>query len=364
MPEARRFIELVSVSKSFAGTPAVIDFSLAVQRGEFITLLGPSGCGKTTTLRLIAGFLRPDAGELLIDGSVLSSANVYVAPEKRNMGMVFQSYAVWPHMSVFDNVALPLRVRGASRADIEGACDEILRLCRLEELRRRDPHQLSGGQLQRVALARALVYRPTVLLLDEPLSNLDLSLREEMRRELQIIHNATHTTFILVTHDQVEAMSLSDRVVVINQGRIEQIGTPREIYRSPRTEFVAQFVGGANLQKGVIIATQPMGPYTVYRLRIYTSELSVHHYGKAVAGPTCTVVIYPEAIRLSSPGAARLTDNTFSGTVREVYFLGRTQEAVVDVNGFQLRAIESQGTSRSAGEAVQVHISPNSIVLF
>jgi iron(III) transport system ATP-binding protein len=364
MAEASRFLELVGVNKRFGAAPAVVDFNLTVQRGEFITLLGPSGCGKTTTLRLIAGFLQPDSGEVCIDGTVLSSTAVHVPPERRNMGMVFQSYAVWPHMSVFDNVALPLRARGASRAAIETACDEILRLCRLQEFRRRDPHQLSGGQLQRVALARALVYKPTVLLLDEPLSNLDASLREEMRRELQIIHNATHTTFILVTHDQVEAMSLSDRVVVINRGRSEQVGTPREIYRSPTTDFVAQFVGGANLMKGEITGTDAMADHTVYRVRVDGLELCVRHYGKALDGATCTVVVYPETIRLSSPGTATVTENLFPGTIREIYFLGRTQEAVVDVNGAELRAVESQGANRAARDPVEISIPPQSIVLF
>jgi ABC-type Fe3+/spermidine/putrescine transport system ATPase subunit len=351
-------LELANVNKRFGTTPALVDCNLKVRSGEFITLLGPSGCGKTTTLRLIAGFLRPDSGEVRIDGAILSSAALHVPPESRNMGMVFQSFAVWPHMTVFDNVALPLRIRGLARDEIERRCGDILRLCRLEAMKSRDPHQLSGGQLQRVALARALVYRPRLLLLDEPLSNLDAALREEMRRELHTIHKAAGTTFVLVTHDQVEAMSLSDRVVVMNQGRIEQIGTPREIYRHPRTEFVAQFVGAANLLKGEILASSTEGSC---HFRVGGMTLVARPARNCVAGSACTAIVHPEAIAIAPN--KQLGDNSFQGMVREVFFLGRNQEIVVEVQGVRLRAMESQGQVYEPGDIVQVTIPPSRVML-
>jgi iron(III) transport system ATP-binding protein len=351
-------MELVKVNKRFGTTAAVVDCSLSIKNGEFITLLGPSGCGKTTTLRLIAGFLRPDSGEVRIDGVILSSGALHVPPELRNMGMVFQSFAVWPHMTVFDNVALPLRIRGLGRDDIERRCGDILHLCRLEALRSRDPHELSGGQLQRVALARALVYRPRLLLLDEPLSNLDASLREEMRRELHTIHKAAGTTFILVTHDQVEAMSLSDRVVVMNQGHIEQIGTPREIYGHPRTEFVAQFVGAANLLKGELLTCSKEG---TCHLRVGEMVLVARSTRVCVAGSACTAIIHPEAISISS--VKQLDDNSFQGVVREVFFLGRNQEIVVEVQGLRIRVMESQRQVYEPGDTVQITIPPSRVML-
>jgi len=350
-------LQLVKVSKRFGTTAALVDCNLDIESGEFITLLGPSGCGKTTTLRLIAGFLRPDSGEVRIDGTVLSSAAFHVPPESRNMGMVFQSFAVWPHMTVFDNVALPLRIRGLARDEIERRSGDILSLCRLEALKSRHPHELSGGQLQRVALARALVYRPRLLLLDEPLSNLDAALREEVRRELHAIHKAAGTTFILVTHDQVEAMSLSDRVVVMNQGHIEQIGTPREIYRQPRTEFVAQFVGAANLLKGEIVTCSADG---TCRLRVGGMILAAHAYGRN-EGSACTAIVHPEAMSISS--SKQLDDNSFQGVVREVFFLGRSQEIVVEVQGVAVRVMEAQGQLYEPGDAVQITIPSGRVML-
>jgi iron(III) transport system ATP-binding protein len=358
---SQAFLELSSVRKTFGEHVALSGCSLAIQRGEFITLLGPSGCGKTTTLRLIAGFLRPDAGQLTLDGEVLSSATVHVPPEARNMGMVFQSFAIWPHMTVFDNVALPLRVRRMRKADVREHCLEALRLCRLEHLASRDPHQLSGGQLQRVALARALVYKPSVLLLDEPLSNLDALLREEMRHEIRAIHQAIQTTFVLVTHDQVEAMSLSDRVVVMSNGRIEQIGTPREIYEQPRTSFVAHFVGAANLLDAQVIrfanGSGELGEVQVGDLRFHFER---HHLPDR--GSPCKVAIHSEAVHLGrvSNGAR---SNTFEGRVRDVFFLGRTQEVVVDVGGIRLRSTQFHAGDYAPHDVVSVHVRPPDVML-
>jgi iron(III) transport system ATP-binding protein len=353
------FLELTHVGKRFGETEALRDCNLAVAEGEFLTLLGPSGCGKTTTLRLIAGFLAPDEGEIRIGGELLSSPTRHVAPERRNIGMVFQSFAVWPHMSVYDNIALPLRIRRRPRSEIETRCAEVLRLCRLEGQRDRDPHQLSGGQLQRVALARALVYQPALILLDEPLSNLDAALREEVRRELHTIHKMIRRTFVLVTHDQVEAMSMSDRVVVMNEGRIEQVGTPREIYESPRTDFVAQFVGAANMFQGEVDA----GGAGDVRVRVNGIDFVASRRTNAPVAGQAAVVIHPEAIGLERRTATTEGPNVFDGKVLDLAFLGRIQEVMVEVGGMPMRVTQVRGQSYAAGEAVKVVIAPANIIL-
>jgi len=243
-------VELIDVQKAFGATAVVKRLSLEVKDGELLALLGPSGCGKTTTLRMVAGLERPDAGVVRIAGAAVDDGKVFVAPEKRGLGMVFQSYAVWPHKSVFENVAYPLQVQGVK--DLEARVHEALGWVRLSTLATRRPHQLSGGQLQRVALARALVGRPKVLLLDEPLSNLDVALREELRGEIAALRATLGTTMILVTHDQSEALALADRVAVMNKGVIEQLDAPDVVYREPATPFVAGFVGGANVLSGEV----------------------------------------------------------------------------------------------------------------
>ncbi|MGD9846820.1 MAG: ABC transporter ATP-binding protein [Variibacter sp.] len=356
------FITLSSIEKSFGDMRALSDCNLSIKRGEFITLLGPSGCGKTTTLRMIAGFMRPDSGEIKIKDTLLSSSSAHVPPEKRNMGMVFQSFAVWPHMTVFDNIALPLRVRGVRKDEIKARCSEVLSLCRLDGLGSRDPHQLSGGQLQRVALARALVYRPDVLLLDEPLSNLDATLREEMRREIHAIHQAIGATFILVTHDQIEAMSLSDRVVVMNRGRIEQVGPPREIYQNPKTEFVAQFVGAANLLQGTVAA--PSGADDadgLCEIDISGLRLKVRRRKAIAAGEPRTVAVHPESLQFGSETPHE--DNVFDAKIKDVYFLGRIQEITLEVAGVGLRTMQFRSKQYVAGDTVKVFIPPDDIVL-
>ncbi|WP_322802374.1 ABC transporter ATP-binding protein, partial [Thermoflexus sp.] len=234
------------LTKRFGRVVAVQDFSLEVAEGELVSLLGPSGCGKTTVLRCIAGFERPDAGRILVDDRVLND----VPPERRGIGMVFQTYALFPHMTVAENIAFPLMIRGRPREEQDRVVQEMVALVHLEGMEDRYPYQLSGGQRQRVALARALAMRPKVLLLDEPLSALDAKIREELRGEIRRIQKTLGITTLYVTHDQEEALALSDRVVVMNMGRIEQVGTPVEIYNSPRTPFVAMFVGTMNLLPG------------------------------------------------------------------------------------------------------------------
>jgi iron(III) transport system ATP-binding protein len=242
-------VNLSSISKHFDSTVAVDHLSLEAQNGEFVSLLGPSGCGKTTTLRMIAGFIEPTAGSIEIGGNIFSEPEkrIFIPPERRKLGMVFQSYAVWPHMNVFKNIAYPLRVRKFAKSEIKKRVSKVAEQVKMPELLARYPSQLSGGQQQRVALARALVAEPRVLLLDEPLSNLDAKLREEMRLEIKELQRRLGITIIFVTHDQEEAMVLSDRIAVMKDGRILQVGAPRDIYEKPADEFVARFIGAANM---------------------------------------------------------------------------------------------------------------------
>jgi ABC-type Fe3+/spermidine/putrescine transport system ATPase subunit len=243
-------LALRGLGKSFGSVPAVADVDLALRQGEFVSLLGPSGCGKTTTLRMIAGFIKPTAGQIEMNGVALSSTAHVVAPEKRGMSMIFQSYAIWPNMTVAQNVAFGLQLRKLGKAEIQERVDRILDVVQMKHLKDRYPAELSGGQQQRVALARAIVIEPEVLLLDEPLSNLDASLREEMRSEIRRLHDAFRITTVYVTHDQAEAMVTSDRIVVMNRGRIEQTDDPVTLYNQPRTRFVAGFIGRTNFLDG------------------------------------------------------------------------------------------------------------------
>jgi ABC-type Fe3+/spermidine/putrescine transport system ATPase subunit len=259
---------LNGLGKSFGTTAAVQGVSLTLQEGEFVSLLGPSGCGKTTTLRMIAGFISPTAGTIEMNGSVLSAPNRVVAPERRGMSMIFQSYAIWPNMTVAQNVAFGLKLRKLPSTQVNERLDRILDVVQLRHLKDRYPAELSGGQQQRVALARAIVIEPEVLLLDEPLSNLDANLREEMRSEIRRLHDAFRITTVYVTHDQAEAMVTSDRIVVMNHGRIEQVDDPVSLYNHPQTRFVAGFIGRTNFLDGTASGgmirfpgfTVPVGP--------------------------------------------------------------------------------------------------------
>ena len=253
-------VEIRSLVKVFGTNVRAVDnLDLHISHGELLSLLGPSGCGKTTTLRLVAGFLEPDGGEIRLDGQVISSPRSVVPPERRNMSMIFQSYAIWPHKTVYQNVAYGLKFRKFSATETKKKVRQMLEVVKLEPMADRYPSELSGGQQQRVALARALVVEPQILLLDEPLSNLDANLREEMRFEIRRLHDEFQITSIYVTHDQSEAMVIADRICVMNQGRLEQVGTPEEIYDRPRTRFVAEFVGKTNLLSGTVEENQRIG---------------------------------------------------------------------------------------------------------
>jgi iron(III) transport system ATP-binding protein len=243
-------LSLIGLTKRFGKTDAVAGVDLALREGEFVSLLGPSGCGKTTTLRMIAGFIKPTAGTIEMDGAVMSSASLVVPPERRGMSMIFQSYAIWPNMTVGQNVAFGLELRKLGSAEVARRVDRILDTVRMRHLKDRYPSELSGGQQQRVALARAIVIEPQVLLLDEPLSNLDANLREEMRAEIRRLHDEFRITTVYVTHDQSEAMVTSDRIVVMNLGKIEQVDDPVALYGAPKTRFVAGFIGRTNFLDG------------------------------------------------------------------------------------------------------------------
>ncbi len=243
-------LAITNVGRDYGNTAAVEDFSLDIAAGEFISLLGPSGCGKTTMLRMIAGFIEPTRGTIALNGQVISSPSAVLPPEQRSMSMIFQSYAIWPNMTVYQNVAFGLELRKVPSSEIRKRVGDMLEVVQLTAQASRYPAELSGGQQQRVALARAVIVQPEVLLLDEPLSNLDANLREEMRLEIRRMHNEFKITTVYVTHDQAEAMVASDRIVVMSKGRVEQIASPREIYRAPATRFVASFIGRTNFLIG------------------------------------------------------------------------------------------------------------------
>jgi len=304
------FLELTNVQKSFAQTVAVRDVNLQVERGEFVSFLGPSGCGKTTTLRMIAGFELPTSGAIVVDGVDITGK----PPNQRKIGMVFQSYALFPNMNVANNIGFGLKVAGKTGDEIKTRVGEMLALIKLETLGNRYPYQLSGGQQQRVALARALAIRPQLLLLDEPLSALDAKIRVSLRNEIRAIQRQLGITTIYVTHDQEEALSLSDRVVVMNEGRMVQIGTPFEIYNFPQSTFVASFVGTLNTLPATIVAAD-QGHLQVNGNDIYTAQPITN----ARNGQVVKLALRPEQLRLSQTGNA---ENTLSGRVENIAFLG------------------------------------------
>ena len=317
-------VRIEHVFKRFGDVTAVSDFDLTVKDGEFVSLLGPSGCGKTTSLRMIAGFERATEGEIYIGDHCVSShiKNTFVPPEKRDIGMVFQSYAVWPHMTVTENVAYPLKIQKVPKEERAARVAEMLKLVHLDEYGSRYPHQLSGGQQQRVALARALVMRPGLLLLDEPLSNLDAKLRESMRFEISSIQKELGITVIYVTHDQSEAMTMSDRVVVMSRGVIQQIGTPYEIYRNPANKMVADFIGLVNFVEGEVQGD-----------RVYISGTGVSFPNTSGITGSATIAVRPENITMSR------TSGTIEGTLVHRFYLGDAVDYRVQCKHHVIRVI-------------------------
>ncbi len=304
-------IKIDKVRKCFGNVEVLKEFNQVFEDKEFVTLLGPSGCGKTTMLRMLAGFEKPTSGTITINDRVVSSDKTFVPPEKRDIGMVFQSYAVWPHMTVFDNIAYPLKIKKLPKNVIKQKVDTIMEVVHLSQYADRIPSQLSGGQQQRVALGRALVAEPNLLLLDEPLSNLDAKLRESMRFEIKAIQKKLGITVVYVTHDQVEAMTMSDKVIVINDGVIQQVGPPMEIYRKPANQFVAAFVGKVDFIKG----TAESG-----KVNITGTDQSIDYDGDIKGN--AVVAIRPESIHLSRESGKLhgIMDNkTFMGDVNDCY---------------------------------------------
>ncbi len=319
-PGERAYIRIANLTKSFEGIRAVDDLSLDVREGEIFCLLGGSGSGKSTLLRMLAGFERPDAGRIEIDGQDMTA----VPPWERPVNMMFQSYALFPHMTVEANVAYGLRQAGLSKAEREARTAEMLKLVKLEPYGRRKPAQLSGGQRQRVALARALAKRPKALLLDEPLSALDKKLREETQFELMDIQERVGATFIVVTHDQEEAMTLADRIGVMDQGRLVQVDAPRDLYEYPRNRFIAEFVGSVNLFEGVVAEDEP--DHVLIRSAALGGEAFVHHGMSCQEGQTVWLAVRPEKLRLTRerPGATLGPDlgGFAEGVVEDVAYMG------------------------------------------
>ena len=342
-------IELRDVTKRYGDIVANDHINLQVRRGELLTLLGPSGCGKTTALRCITGHNRPDEGRVFIDGRDVTD----VPTHRRNLGMVFQNFALFPHMTTYENVEFPLKIRGVPKAEREKMVREALRLIRMEGYEDHYPRQLSGGQQQRVGLARALVYRPTVLLLDEPLSNLDAKLREEMRFEIKELQVRLGITAVYVTHDQEEALALSDRVAIMNRGRIEQIGTPEEIYQAPQSRFVADFIGLSDFLEGHVVAVSEAG-YAV--LSVGNLELHIPASARTREGRRAVVFIRPNEIQVHPLGQGP-AENTFEGTVEKMTYLGDRVDYRIRLQPDLLLRVQADNELRfQQGDRVSVHL--------
>lgn len=341
MKEKKIVVELKNIGISFDGEQILDDLNLEIRDGEFVTFLGPSGCGKTTTLRIIGGFTQPDTGEVIIDGKNMNGA----PPYKRQVNTIFQRYALFPHLNVFENVAFGLRVNKVDSKEIEKRVTAMLESVNLSGFEKRQVHSLSGGQQQRVAIARALVNNPKILLLDEPLGALDLKLRKDMQNELKNIQQQLGITFIFVTHDQEEALSMSDTVVVMNEGRIQQIGTPEDIYNEPQNAFVADFIGESNILDGIMRADRLV-------------EMFGHKFDCVDAGfeknEPVDVVVRPEDIDVVEPEKGQL-----SGTVSSITFKGVHYEIIVDINDFKWM-IQSTD-SPAVGDVIGISIPPQDI---
>ncbi|MGB6119636.1 MAG: ABC transporter ATP-binding protein [Mesorhizobium sp.] len=352
MPEP--FLKIEHVKKAFGATVVVKDFNLDIQQGEFVSFLGPSGCGKTTVLRMVAGFEQPTSGNILVGGKDVTR----LKPNQRNIGMVFQAYALFPNLTVAQNIAFGLRVAGVNKAEQDKRVAEMLNIIKLPQLGDRFPYQLSGGQQQRVALARALAPSPKLLLLDEPLSALDAKVRVSLRDEIRSIQQRLGITTIFVTHDQEEALSISDRIAVMNQGVAEQVATPFEIYNRPATKFVANFVGTLNVLEGVV-ANAADGTVKVGDSEVAVKgKLNGHKSGDAV-----TLALRPEAISL---GTAQGLDQTLSGKIEQVHFLGSVIRVKVGV-GKDMVSLDTFNNSSApppqVGQPASISFASNDVLV-
>jgi iron(III) transport system ATP-binding protein len=352
-------VELQSLTKRYGAVAAVDDLTATIAHGSLLCLLGPSGCGKTTTLRLIAGFVDPDAGSIRVGDRLVSAPGRSLPPERRNMSMIFQSYALWPHMTIAENVAYGLRIRKVARRERERRVAAILDVARLGDLAPRYPHQLSGGQQQRAALARALAVEPETLLLDEPLSNLDANLREDMRFEIRRLHDAFKYTTVYVTHDQSEAMTTADTIMVMHRGRCEQVGSPEDIYQRPRSEFVARFIGGTNILRGARIGSDLVDCGAVV-LRCGEGEF-------ATAGETA-ISVRPHDIGLAAANAAvhkRVPGERMPGEAegridRQTYLGAQRDYLVTLADGQSVRVLAPISVDIPVGDPVRLRFPPES----
>jgi spermidine/putrescine ABC transporter ATP-binding subunit len=347
-------VRLEKVTKRFGKTIAVDSVDLYIKKGELFGIIGPSGCGKTTTLRLIAGLEFPDEGRIFFGEKDVT----FSKPYERNTAMVFQNYALWPHMTVYENIAYGLRLKKLTENEVRRRVKQVLELTKLEGLENRYPTQLSGGQQQRVALARALVVEPEVLLLDEPLSNLDAKLRVEMRGELRNIIKTTGITAIYVTHDQEEAMSICDRIAIMNKGRVIQVGDPMELYFNPKSFFVATFMGKSNVLKGMIKETDPM----FVKLDGLQLRLDRKIDDKLIGKPVY-VVIRPENIKIVRENID-YTENIIEGEITNISFLGSHYLLSINIDSIVLQAYAEASERLSQGDKVKVRIDPKDILIF
>lgn len=355
-------VRLVGLEKRFGEVEAVKDVNLFIQGRDFFTFLGPSGCGKTTLLRMIAGFTRPDRGVIHFDGVEVQD----VSPWKRNVGMVFQNYALWPHLSVFENVAFGLKERKLPKSVISENTHRALSVVNLEGLEKRRPSELSGGQQQRVALARTLVIEPRLLLLDEPLSNLDAKLRVQMRHELVRIQRDLGITSIYVTHDQEEALTLSTKIAVMSKGRVVQVGSPKEIYEGPRSQEVADFVGTSNFFKGQVV--EPLGdPIQVKTEEGFTLKVTKETEFSAGAGRDILLDVRPESIQITYPDGVSVEENKIRGIVRASAYVGSVVQYDVEVaRGKSVKVNVANPRKKilfREGEKVVITFSPEDVVL-
>ena len=365
MPQDQQHGDLVieGLSKNFGGKGIVSDVSLELRHGEIIALLGPSGCGKTTTLRMVAGLAQPDRGEIRHRDRVLVSTakGIHLPPEKRHVGMVFQSYALWPHMTVRENVSYPLRLRKRPRDEIKSRVDAVLGLIGLRDLGDRLVPQLSGGQQQRVALARALVYEPALMLFDEPFSNLDAQLRTQMRLELKTLRRSVAMTGFFVTHDQTEALSIADRIAIMNGGRIEQIGTPVEVYQKPATRFVRDFLGQAISLRGRIQNAGRPFELGFNVPGVLKAEIDAPGFS---SGEDVEVSIRPEHVTVVPATGTTAEANTLPATLLDLLFIGEKYEARIDIGGQSNALMLPAGTDWIEGQQVLVRFDPKRLQLW